>query len=83
MKLMLDTNICIYLIKERPASVLDRFASHPVGDIGVSVITLAELEYGTAESSRPARNRAALELFVSPLEIAPFAPPPQRRRTGD
>ena len=72
MKLMLDTNICIYLIKEHPASVLDRFASHPVGDIGVSVITLAELEYGIAKSSRPARNRAALEQFVSPLEIASF-----------
>ena len=72
MRLMLDTNICIYLIKEQPASVLDRFASHPVGDIGVSVITLAELEYGIAKSSRPARNRAALEQFVSPLEVAAF-----------
>jgi tRNA(fMet)-specific endonuclease VapC len=72
MRLMLDTNICIYLIKEQPASVLDRFAVHPVGDIGVSVITLAELEYGIAKSSRPARNRAALEQFISPLEVADF-----------
>ena len=56
MRLMLDTNICIYLIKEHPASVLDRFAGHPVGDIGVSVITLAELEYGISKSSRPARQ---------------------------
>ena len=72
MRLMLDTNICIYLIKEQPASVLDRFTAHPVGAIGVSVITLAELEYGVAKSSRPARNRAALEQFVSPLEVAPF-----------
>jgi tRNA(fMet)-specific endonuclease VapC len=70
MRLMLDTNICIYLIREQPASVLDRFASHSVGDIGISVITLAELEYGIAKSSRPARNRAALEQFVSPLEVA-------------
>ena len=72
MRLILDTNICIYLIKEQPASVLDRFTAHPVGDIGVSVITLAELEYGVAKSSRPARNRAALEQFVSPLEVAAF-----------
>ena len=72
MRLMLDTNICIYLIKEHPASVLDRFADHPVGDIGVSVITLAELEYGISKSSRPARNRTALEQFVSPLEVASF-----------
>lgn len=72
MKLMLDTNVCIYLIKEHPASVLERFVSHPVGDIGVSVITLAELEYGVSKSSRPARNREALEQFVSPLEVASF-----------
>jgi tRNA(fMet)-specific endonuclease VapC len=59
MKLMLDTNVCIYLIKEHPASVVERFAAHPVGDIGISVITLAELEYGVT-SSRPAKNRDAL-----------------------
>ena len=53
-------------------SVLERFTAHPVGDIGVSVITLAELEYGVSKSSRPARNRAALEQFVSPLEVAAF-----------
>jgi tRNA(fMet)-specific endonuclease VapC len=72
MKLMLDTNICIYLIKEQPASVLDRFIAHPVGDIGISVVTLAELEYRIAKSSRPTRNRVALEQFVSSLEIADF-----------
>ena len=72
MKLMLDTNICIYLIKEHPASILKRFASHPVGEIGISVITLAELEYGVTKSSRPAKNREALEQFVSPLEVASF-----------
>ena len=38
---MLDTNICIYIIKQRPETVLKRFASHPVGDIGVSVIALS------------------------------------------
>ena len=72
MKLMLDTNVCIYLIKEHPVGFLERFASHPVGDIGVSVITLAELEYGVSKSRRPARNREALEQFVSPLEVASF-----------
>ena len=69
---MLDTNICIYLIKEHPVSVLERFTSHPVGDIGISVITLAELEYGVSKSTRPARNRDALEQFVSPLEVPSF-----------
>lgn len=72
MKLMLDTNVCIYLIKERPASVLERFAAYAVGDIGISVITLAELEYGVSKSSRPAKNREALDQFVSPLEVAAF-----------
>jgi tRNA(fMet)-specific endonuclease VapC len=72
MKLMLDTNVCIDVIKERPRSVLERFASHAVGDIGISVITLAELEYGVSTSSRPAKNREALDQFISPLEVAPF-----------
>jgi tRNA(fMet)-specific endonuclease VapC len=72
MKWMLDTNICIDIIKERPRSVLDRFKDHAVGDIGISVVTLAELEYGVSGSSRPARNRQALDQFVSPLEIAAF-----------
>jgi tRNA(fMet)-specific endonuclease VapC len=72
MKFMLDTNICIYLIKQRPESVLERFVSHPVGDIGLSVITLAELEYGVSKSGNPTRNREALELFASPLGVAVF-----------
>jgi tRNA(fMet)-specific endonuclease VapC len=72
MKLMLDTNICIDVIKERPRSVLERFASHAIGDIGISVITLAELEYGVSTSSRPAKNREALDQFISSLEVAPF-----------
>ncbi len=70
MKVMLDTSICIYIIKQKPRSVLERFAAFPVGDLGISVITLAELEYGASKSGEPDRNREALEQFVSPLEIA-------------
>jgi tRNA(fMet)-specific endonuclease VapC len=72
MNWMLDTNICIDIIKERPRSVLDRFKDHTVGDIGISVMTLAELEYGVSASSRPSKNRDALNQFVSALEVAPF-----------
>lgn len=72
MKVMLDTNICIYIIKQKPESVLQRFAAIPVGDLGISVITLAELEYGASKSSEPTRNREALAQFASPLEIAVF-----------
>ena len=78
MKLMLDTNICIDLIRDRPPSLLARLASHAVGDIGISVITLAELEYGVSKSGRPAKNREALDLFASPLDVAPF----ERRATA-
>jgi tRNA(fMet)-specific endonuclease VapC len=72
MKVMLDTNICIYLIKKQPSSVLERFHTFPVGDIGISIITLAELDYGVAKSRSHVRNRAALEQFVAPLEVADF-----------
>jgi tRNA(fMet)-specific endonuclease VapC len=66
------TDICIYLIMQHPPSVLERFLSHPVGDIGISSITVAELEYGVSKSRRTTKNRAALAQFLSPLEIASF-----------
>lgn len=72
MKVMLDTNICIYLIKQQPPSVLERFLSHPVGDIGISSITVAELAYGVSKSRHPAKNRLALEQFLVPLDVAAF-----------
>ena len=72
MKVMLDTNICIYIIKQQPKSVLQKFTTFPVGDLGISVITLAGLEYGASKSNQPATNREALEQFISPLEIAVF-----------
>lgn len=72
MVLLLDTNICIYLIREKPRSILERFNEHAVGDIGISVITLAELEYGVSKSGKPAKNKEALDQFVAPLDVAPF-----------
>jgi len=72
MKVMLDTNICIYIIKQRPQSVLARFRAFQVGDIGISTITLAELDYGAMKSARPRQNRDSLKAFVAPLDVAPF-----------
>ena len=72
MRLMLDTNICIYIINARPPSVIERFRSFAIGDIGISVITLAELEYGAEKSAQPRRNREALKQFILPLEVAAF-----------
>jgi tRNA(fMet)-specific endonuclease VapC len=74
-RVMLDTNICIYVIKQHPQSVIGRFKSFPVGDVGISVITLAELQYGASKSSQPKKNHEALEEFISPLEVADFDEP--------
>jgi len=72
MKYMLDTNICIYLIKQNPAKVLKHFKSHAIGDIGISSITLAELRYGVSKSQHIEKNQQALDEFILPLEIADF-----------
>jgi tRNA(fMet)-specific endonuclease VapC len=72
MKVMLDTNICIALIRRKPPQALRRFAAYRVGDIGISWVTLAELEFGVAKSRHREENQAALEEFLLPLEIATF-----------
>jgi tRNA(fMet)-specific endonuclease VapC len=69
---LLDTNICIYIIKQQPPAVLERFAGFAVGDVGISVVTLAELEYGVSKSRDVKRNRHALEQFIEPLEVVRF-----------
>ena len=74
MKVMLDTNICIYLIKQQPPTVIERFLSQPVGEIGISSITVAELAYGVSKSRHASKNRLALEKFLAPLEVAAFDP---------
>ncbi len=79
MKYMLDTNICIYLIKRKPQQVLAKFQKHTVGDIGISSITVAELQYGVAKSQRQQQNQAALDLFLAPLEIVDFDPTAARQ----
>ena len=72
MKYMLDTNICIYLIKQKPSKVLKHFKSHSVGDIGISSITLAELRYGASKSQYVEKNQQALDEFILPLEVVDF-----------
>ncbi|MEO1207975.1 MAG: type II toxin-antitoxin system VapC family toxin [Cyanobacteria bacterium J06638_20] len=72
MKYLLDTNICIYIIKQKPADVLARFQSHPPTDISISSITIAELEYGACKSQQVDKNRAALQQFLLPLTIIDF-----------
>ena len=72
MKILLDTNICIYLIKNKPESVRKHLATLHPGDVGISSITAAELRYGVAKSQAKAQNVTALDTFLLPLEVAPF-----------
>jgi len=72
MRFLLDTNICIYIIKQKPPKVFDKFQTLTLSDVGVSSITVAELEYGAYKSQRQEQNRAALSQFLIPLEILPF-----------
>ena len=69
---LLDTNICIYLIRQRSTSALERFEEFEVGEIGVSVITVSELRYGVEKSTRVEQNRKALDQFLLPLEVLDF-----------
>jgi tRNA(fMet)-specific endonuclease VapC len=71
-KYMLDTNICIYIIKKKPAHVIERFRQTPISQVGISSITLSELEYGVAKSSKPDQNQFALAQFLAPLEISSY-----------
>lgn len=72
MEFMLDTTTCIYIIKQKPPHVIDRFKRTEISQIGISSITMSELIYGVSKSSKPEQNRMALTQFVAPLEILPY-----------
>ena len=69
--ILLDTNICIYIINAKPPAVLERFKHYRLGEIGLCSVVAAELAFGVAKSGS-ARNRQALEMFLAPLTILPF-----------
>lgn len=69
---MLDTNMCIYLMKNQPEEVARRFATCYVGDVVMSAITFAELEYGVAVSADPERERANLQALVEDIPVVAF-----------
>jgi len=70
---MLDTNICIYLMKHHPPQVAKRFAECFFGEVVISAITLAELEYGVVCSGEAqSRNREALDGLLEDIPAAPF-----------
>lgn len=69
---MLDTNICIYAIKNKPPQVLQRIRENLNQGLCLSSISLAELYHGVEKSSYPQKNYIALNLFLSPFRILPF-----------
>ena len=72
MKYMLDTNICIFIIKNKHESVLAKLKNAINEGICISSITLAELEHGVALSVYPSKNSEALLKFLSLPAILPF-----------
>ncbi|MDD2660297.1 MAG: type II toxin-antitoxin system VapC family toxin [Methylococcales bacterium] len=69
---LLDTNICIYLIKKHPPEVLARFQQIQLKQLHIPSITLFELYYGIEKNNSQQRNLAALENFIAPLTIVDF-----------
>ena len=72
MRYMLDTNICIYLIKQQPREVINRFQEIVPGEIAISSVTVTEMMYGVAKSQHKEKNKSAFESFLAPLEIVDF-----------
>ncbi len=69
MHYLLDTNICVYLIKKRPPEALTQFRQHSPQDVAISTITLFELEYGVEKSQYRQRSQDALAKFLLPLNL--------------
>jgi tRNA(fMet)-specific endonuclease VapC len=72
MRYLIDTNICIYLMNQKPHRLIQKLKYFQVGDIGLSSITLAELQYGVSKSKSKRNNQIRLNEFLVPFEILPF-----------
>ena len=72
MSYLIDTNTCIYIIKKKPQSTLERLHQISLSQLSVSVITVAELAYGVRKSSFPDKNKIALNEFLTPISILNF-----------
>jgi tRNA(fMet)-specific endonuclease VapC len=69
---LLDTSTCIELIRNRSPAALERLTQCTVGDVGISAIAVAELEYGVAKSTYARLARQRLDGFLAPLQILAF-----------
>ena len=72
MNYLIDTNICIYIMNQRPAEVIQKCKNTGVGQIGISAITVSELSYGVAKSKYQKQNTKRLEEFLAPFEILQY-----------
>ena len=72
MRYMLDTNICIYLIKHKPLQVFEKLQEHNPDEMCISAVTYAELVHGVEKSKAVERNRLALTILLSNIEILDF-----------
>lgn len=72
MKYMLDTNICIALIRHKSMKLLNKLINIPLGDVGLSSVSMAELVHGVEKSVMREKNLDALNQFLLPLEVADF-----------
>ena len=70
---LLDTNICIYLIKKHPSKVVDRLMSCSPDDVALSAVTVSELAYGVSKSKAPRKNGEALQLFLASFRVLPYS----------
>ena len=72
MRYMLDTNICIYAIKQKPEKVFRKLKETDPADVCISAVTYAELSCGVEKSAAVERNRLALSLLLANIEILDF-----------
>lgn len=72
MNYFLDTNICIYLINQRPPSIVEKLMQFSPQELGISAIVVSELQYGVAKSTQSERNRQLLDAFLRPFQIVPY-----------
>lgn len=69
---MLDTNICIYIIKNKPQTVKERFKQFEIGELCISSITVSELMYGVYKSQYMEKNLKAITAFLMPFDIIDY-----------
>ena len=74
MKYLLDTDICIYIINKRPAKVIERLRKFEPGNLGISVITLSELQKGVSKSLNKKKNQNVLDHFISVFTVLSYEP---------